>query len=218
MTNSGGSGCGRLSPLGYVTGTCYMAGNADLKPETSTAGEIGVAWEQTGWDVGLTYFHTDFKNKIDYAPLGFYQGLWWTMMKNIQKARTRGLEGSHHPADQKSDLAQQPDLHGRGENLSTGANLLKTPKLSLYSALGWQANDQLFAELSAEHTGKELDAGKLAEKAYTIVDTIVSYKVTPQWTVRGGVQNLFKKGPMADGLVDYYVPGRRMFVGLTSRF
>jgi len=32
------------------------------------------------------------------------------------------------------------------------------------------------------------------------------------------VQNLFKKGPMADGLVDYYVPGRRMFVGLTSRF
>ena len=104
------------------------------------------------------------------------------------------------------------------KNLTTGANLLSTPKLSWYSALGWQVNDQLFGEVSAQYTGKELDAGQAANKAYTIVDTVVSYKVTPQWTVRGGVENLFKKGPLADGLVDYYVPGRRMFVGLTSRF
>ena len=79
-------------------------------------------------------------------------------------------------------------------------------------------NDQLFGEVSAQYTGKELDAGALANKAYTIVDAVVSYKATPNWTVRGGVENLLKKGPMADGQVDYYVPGRRMFVGLTSRF
>ncbi|MEG0885118.1 MAG: TonB-dependent receptor, partial [Janthinobacterium sp.] len=56
--------------------------------------EIGVAWEQNGWDVGVTYFHTDFKNKIDYAPLGFYQKQWWTKMTNIQKARTSGVEAT----------------------------------------------------------------------------------------------------------------------------
>ena len=218
-TNSGGRGCGSLKPLGYVSGSCYMAGNADLKPETSTAGEIGVAWEQNGWDVGLTYFHTDFKNKIDYAPLGFYQKRWWTKMTNIQKARTSGLEATATiPLTKNLNWRNNVTYMAEAKNLTTGANLLSTPKLSWYSALGWQVNDQLFGEVSAQYTGKELDAGKLAEKAYTIVDTVVSYKVTPQWTVRGGVQNLFKKGPMADGLVDYYVPGRRMFVGLTSRF
>ncbi|MEG0885117.1 MAG: TonB-dependent receptor, partial [Janthinobacterium sp.] len=57
-TQSGGRGCGSLKPLGYITGGCYMAGNADLKPETSTAGEIGVAWEQNGWQ--MTTFLSSF--------------------------------------------------------------------------------------------------------------------------------------------------------------
>lgn len=218
-TNSGGRGCTSLRPLGYVSGTCYMAGNADLKPETSTAGEIGVAYESNGWDVGLTYFHTDFKNKIDYAPLGKFQGIWWTRMTNIQKARTSGLEGTATiPVTKNLSWRNNVTYMREAKNLTTGANLLSTPKLSWYSALGWQVNDQLFGEVSAQYTGRELDAGALANKAYTIVDAVVSYKATPHWTVRGGVENLLKKGPTADGQVDYYVPGRRMFVGLTSRF
>lgn len=78
--------------------------------------------------------------------------------------------------------------------------------------------------MSAQYTGKELDAdtrsskGRKPNQAYTIVDAVVSYKITPRWTVRGGVENLFQKGPTADGLVTYYVPSRRMFAGLTSRF
>ena len=218
-TNSGGRGCTSLRPLGYISGTCYMAGNADLKPETSTAGEIGVAYESNGWNVGLTYFHTDFKNKIDYAPLGKFQGIWWTRMTNIQKARTSGLEGTATiPVTKNLSWRNNVTYMREAKNLTTGANLLSTPKLSWYSALGWQVNDQLFGEVSAQYTGKELDAGALANKAYTIVDAVVSYKATPNWTVRGGVENLLKKGPMADGQVDYYVPGRRLFVGLTSRF
>ena len=218
-TNSGGRGCTSLRPLGYVSGTCYMAGNADLKPETSTAGEIGLAYENSGWDLGLTYFHTDFKNKIDYAPLGKFQGIWWTRMTNIQKARTSGLEATTTvPLTKHLSWRNNVTYMREAKNLTTGANLLSTPKLSWYSALGWQVNHQLFGEVSAQYTGKELDAGTLANKAYTIVDAVVSYKATPNWTVRGGVENLLKKGPMADGQVDYYVPGRRLFVGLTSRF
>ena len=218
-TNSGGRGCTSLRPLGYVSGTCYMAGNADLKPETSTAGEIGLAYENSGWDLGLTYFHTDFKNKIDYAPLGKFQGIWWTRMTNIQKARTSGLEATATvPLTKHLSWRNNVTYMREAKNLTTGANLLSTPKLSWYSALGWQVNHQLFGEVSAQYTGKELDAGTLANKAYTIVDAVVSYKATPNWTVRGGVENLLRKGPMADGQVDYYVPGRRLFAGLTSRF
>jgi outer membrane receptor for ferrienterochelin and colicins len=218
-TQSGGGGCGSLRPLGYVRGGCYMAGNADLVPETSTAAEIAVAYERDGWNVGLTYFHTDFKNKIDYAPLGFFQGRWWTKMTNIQKARTSGLEGTVTvPLAKNLEWRNNLTWMREAKNLTTGANLLSTPRLSWYSALGWQATGRLFGELSAQYTGRELDAGVAANRAYTIVDAVVSYKLTPGWTVRGGVENLLKKGPTADGLVDYYVPGRRMFVGATSRF
>ena len=224
-TNSGGRGCTSLRPLGYVSGTCYMAGNADLKPETSTAGEIGVAYDHNGWDAGLTYFHTDFKNKIDYAPLGKFQGIWWTKMTNIQKARTSGVEATlTAPLTKNLSWRNNLTYMAEAKNLTTGVNLLATPKVSLYSALGWQLNDQLYAEVSAQYTGKELDAQTRAStsrkpnRAYTIVDTVVSYKLTPNWTMRGGVENLFRKGPAADGLVEYYVPSRRLFAGLTSRF
>lgn len=218
-TNSGGNGCRSLVPLGYITGGCYMAGNADLKPETSTAGELGVAYERNGWDVGVTWFRNDFKNKIDYAPLGFFQNLWWTRLTNIQKARTSGLEATATvPLTKDLNWRNNVTYMKEAKNLTTGANLLATPRLSWYSALGWQVTDALFVEISAQYTGRELDAGPLY-RAYTMVDTVVSYKVTPRWTVRGGVENVLRKGPVADtGRETYYVPGRRMFAGLTTRF
>ncbi|WP_317203676.1 TonB-dependent receptor domain-containing protein [Janthinobacterium sp.] len=218
-TMSRGFGCTSLRPLGYSSGACYMAGNADLAPETSQSSEIGVGFVRAGWDLGLTYFHTDFKNKIDYAPLGFYQGLWWTKMANIQKARTRGVEATASvPLATNLRWRNNLTYMAEAKNLSTGANLLATPKVSLYSALGWQANDKLYAEVSAQYTGTQLDSGKVQTKAYTVVDTVATYKVGGRLTLRAGVENLFKKGPRADGLPNYYVPGRRAFVGLTSSF
>ena len=219
VTSSRGNGCAGLRPFGYVTGTCYMAGNPDLKPETSTSAELGVAFERAGWDAGLTFFHTDFKNKIDYAPLGFYQGLWWTMMENIQKARTRGLEGTLAiPLARSLTLRNNLTYMIEAKNLSTGASLLNTPKVSLFSALGWQANDKVYAELSAQHTGKQLGGGSIYTKKYTITDATVSYRMNDKLTVRGGVQNLFEEGPETVGVADNYVQGRRFFAGLTARF
>ncbi|MCL6485545.1 MAG: TonB-dependent receptor, partial [Janthinobacterium lividum] len=150
---------------------------------------------------------------------------WWTKMTNIQKARTSGLEGTLTiPLTKHVNWRNNLTYMAEAKNLTTGVNLLSTPKVSLYSALGWQVNEQLFGEVSAQYTGKELDAEsrsatrRTPNKAYTIVDAVVSYKVTPHWTLRGGVENLSKKGPANDGLVTDYVPGRRMFAGLTSRF
>ena len=73
-TESGGRGCGSLVVLGYGSGTCWMAGNPNLTPETSTNKEVGVSFDHGGWEAGLTYFHTDFTDKIEYAALGEYQG------------------------------------------------------------------------------------------------------------------------------------------------
>ncbi|MFH7519098.1 TonB-dependent receptor domain-containing protein, partial [Pseudomonas syringae group genomosp. 7] len=87
-------GCTSLIPFGYTRGGCYMAGNPDLDPETSTNREIGISFDNDLVDAGLTYFHTDFRNKIEYAPLGRFNGIWWTRMSNVQRARTSGMEGN----------------------------------------------------------------------------------------------------------------------------
>ncbi len=47
-----------MIPLGYTRGGCYMAGNPDLDPETSTNREIGISFDNDLIDVGVTYFNT----------------------------------------------------------------------------------------------------------------------------------------------------------------
>src|SRR5690606_11422383 len=91
-TFSRGNGCNSLRDLGYTTGGCYMAGNPDLKPEESTNYELGVGYDRAGWRFNVTYFHTDFENKIEYAALGFFEGQWWTRRENVERARTEGME------------------------------------------------------------------------------------------------------------------------------
>ncbi|WP_223305805.1 TonB-dependent receptor domain-containing protein [Massilia sp. NR 4-1] len=224
-TQSRGGGCGSLAPLGWTSrsGGCYMAGNADLKPETSTNAELGLNFQRAGWDLGMTYFHTNFKDKIEYDALGFFHGYWWTRMKNIQKARTRGIEASAN-VPLASSLTWRNNLTYMMEskNLTTGATLLATPKLSLFSALGWQASKPLYLELSAQYTGKQLHGGEsfgvTFAKAYTVTDLTANYAINPALTLRAGINNLTEEGPRADGKTNYYVPSRRFFLGLTSRF
>lgn len=218
-TNSGGNGCTGLIPLGYSGGGCWMTGNADLKPEESTNYEIGFGYDRDDWKFGLTYFHTDFENKIEYAPLGFFQGLWWTKRENVQEARTKGLEG----------IAQVPLLPSltwntnftwmiEAKNLVTGAQLITTPEWSAFSSLDWQATDRLGLFLSAQYTGEQLGGGNAITEGYTMFDLTGRFDVSDTVTFRAGVTNLFEKEINSTTGFNYYQPGRRFFVGLTSRF
>ncbi|TGV05175.1 TonB-dependent receptor, partial [Alcaligenaceae bacterium 429] len=91
-TQSGGNGCRGLAGMGWNSSStnadgsrgCYMIGNANLSPETSTNYELNIGYDYEGWAAEATYFHTDFKNKIDYQPLGYINGYWLTRMENAQ--------------------------------------------------------------------------------------------------------------------------------------
>ncbi|WP_174525292.1 TonB-dependent receptor domain-containing protein [Hydrogenophaga palleronii] len=220
-TQSGGNGCRGLAPMGWTSasGGCYMAGNPDLVPETSLNTEVGVGFARGVLDLGLTYFHTDFRNKIDYQPLGFFQGYWWTKMQNVQKARTRGLEGTA-TLPLASNITWRNNLTYmlEAKNLTTGASLLSTPELSWFSAVGWQVNNRLYTELAAQYTGKQLHGGTAFVKAYTTYDLSLTYQASDALKISAGLQNLTEEGPRADGATNYYVPSRRFFVGLSNRF
>jgi outer membrane receptor for ferrienterochelin and colicins len=236
-TQSGGNGCrgligmtardrngnvlldGNGNPIIYTSGGCYMAGNPDLKPEESTSYEFGLSYDGAAYQFSATYFHTDFENKIQYAPLGYFEGRWWTKNENIQRARTKGLE--------LTGLARLPyDLTLRGnatwmieaENLDTGASLITTPEWTGYASLDWRATERLGLMLSAQYTGEQLSGGSTLTNSHTEFDLSAAFDATEAVTLRAGVSNLFAEkigGSSGDG---YYSPGRRFFVGLTSRF
>ena len=228
-TQSGGNGCRSLAGMGWTStsvnadGTrgCYMAGNPDLQPETSTNFELGTSWDRNGWALGATYFHTNFKNKIDYQPLGFYNGFWWTRMANAQRARTRGLEGFVNVPLAKG-LTWNTNITKMFEskNLSTGASLLAVPGLSIYSSLQWQIRQGWSAMFSARHVGKEVVTTGTATtfaKAYTTFDVSMNYNVTDSMTLRAGIINLTDKETRTIG-ANYDNGGRTYFVGMTARF
>ncbi|GKS83389.1 TonB-dependent receptor [Acidovorax sp. SUPP1855] len=228
-TQSGGNGCRSLAGLGWTStrvnadGTrgCYMAGNPDLQPETSTNFELGTGYEQGGWAFGATYFHTDFKNKIDYQPLGLYNGFWWTRMANAQRARTRGLEANATvPLAPSLDWRTNATKMFESKNLTTGASLLSVPRLTVYSSLQWRIAPAWTADASARYVGKELvvtGAATTFAKAYTTVDLTTSYRLNETFTLRAGILNVADKQTRELGS-NYDNGGRTYFVGATARF
>ncbi|KAG0922434.1 hypothetical protein G6F53_013800 [Rhizopus delemar] len=87
-----------------------MAGNPDLDPETSTNREIGVSFDNDWVDAGLTYFHTDFRNKIEYAPLGRFNGIWQPQFP-LRRALALAHFGDLDEGSQEPDHRPQPDRH-----------------------------------------------------------------------------------------------------------
>nr|WP_286197479.1 TonB-dependent receptor [Variovorax boronicumulans] len=228
-TQSGGNGCRSLAGLGWTSASvnadgtrgCYMAGNPNLQPETSINHELGLGYERAGWSAGATYFHTNFRNKIDYQPLGFFNGYWWTRMENAQRARTRGLEAYLNvPLAKGLDWKNNFTRMFESKNLTTGAALLAVPKLVATSAVSWQIRPDWSADLSARYTGEEVVVTGTATtfaKAYTTVDLATNYRLNDTLTLRAGVINLGDKQTRETG-ANYDNGGRMYFVGATARF
>jgi len=235
-TQSGGRGCGSLTPEGWnsrlvsADGTtgCYMAGNPNLEPETSTNYELGVGFDQGGWSASATYFLTNFDDKIEQVPLrdipgqttSFVNGFWWTVAQNIQKARTRGVEASVTvPLHERVSWTTNATRMLESKNRTTGASLLVVPKITANTSLNWDVTDAWQLNLSAQHIGKQLVASSSASfaKAYTTVDLVTAYDVNENLTLRAGVLNLDDTSTLEDGN-DYDGGARTFFVGLTARF
>ncbi|KAF1014942.1 MAG: Colicin I receptor [Stenotrophomonas maltophilia] len=216
---SGGRGCTSLIPLGYVRGGCYMAGNPNLDSETSTNREIGISFDNDVVDAGVTYFHTDFNNKIEYDALGYFNGYWWTRMTNVARARTAGMEGNlNFRFGEQWRWRTSATWMKEAKNLTTGRNLIDTPEFSGYSSLDWTPGPAFSNSLSAQYTGKQSGVASTFVKAYTLYDLTGAWNVNEVLTLRGGVSNLAGKKVYADGAADYFVAGRSYFMSVTARF
>jgi len=214
-----GNGCPNALPS--LGAGCYMQGNADLKAETSLNKELGVEWApQSGWQASLTYFHNDYKDKIQagYTQIGLTADRKGRIFRweNAPKAIVQGLEGNlviPLLGEQGDRLKWSNNFTYmvENENKSTGQPLSVIPKYTVNTMLDWQATEQLSLLLTGTFYGKQepataninndprctanCDASTVLQtrSAYNVWGVSARYKVTDTVSVGFGVNNLADK-------------------------
>ncbi|CCJ88879.1 Outer Membrane Siderophore Receptor IroN [Cronobacter turicensis 564] len=228
-----GNGC----PIG-VSGSCYLLGNDNLKPEISINKEIGLEFTQDGFDAGLTWFRNDYRNKIVSGDrvVGFASNgnniLRW---ENGGKAVVEGLEGNLTIPVMKETLSWRTNATYmiKSEMKKNGNPLSVIPKYTVNTMLDWQVNDKLSTNLNWTFYGRQKPRqaaeirvegdGNLSRKevgAYSVVGVGINYALTKDLRLNGGVSNLFDKTLYREneGASTYNEPGRAYYAGVTMSF
>ncbi|WP_049294492.1 TonB-dependent siderophore receptor [Franconibacter helveticus] len=228
-----GNGC----PNNIASGSCYLLGNDDLKPEISINKEIGLEFTKDGFDAGITYFRNDYKNKIvagtellGYASNG-YNILQW---ENGGKAVVEGLEGNLTVPVVQDTLSWRTNATYmiQSKNKDTGNPLSIIPEYTINTMLDWQATDKLSANVNwtmygrqkpREYAESRNETGSMSSRevgAYSIVGVGMNYQLTKNLRVNGGISNLFDKQIYRenDGASTYNEPGRAYYAGVTMSF
>ena len=226
------------SSTGYVN--CYTTGNPDLDPEKSTNYEIGLSFNNHVVDSNLTYFYTDFKDKIVNKPYkhiasseidSTYQsrypyGVYYISPVNIENAKTEGFEGSFNMALGRDFVWKNTATYIlESKNKDTGAALIDTPEFTWYTSLVAKAYEPLDLEVNLQFVGEQYvtdsdTAPSAYLNSYWLLGINANYRLNDNLTLRAGVTNLLNEEVEAsDASDDYYtIEGRAVFIGLTARF
>lgn len=204
-------------------------GNPDLDPESSRTYEGGIDTNYNGFLASLTYFYTDFEDKIisDYLLDG--SSSW----KNLGEATIAGfeLETSYDlGAPMNWEWEVKPYFNATFltdyEDDTTGEDLRYTSGTTLSTGLVVDNRNGIFAQFNLTHTSdqdiQDWESGAypapiISLDSFTVADLTASYKFYEQeglgsFTVRGELTNLFdEEYAFAKG---YPMPGRGFFVSL----
>lgn len=184
-----------------VTGEIYR-GNANLQPEKSTTAELGVYYKnRANTEAHLTFFHTDFKDKIDLSdavttPLGDVR-----TYENVGKARIHGVElGTKFAvAPRVTAGVNWTWISSRiqsGDN--KGQPLRSTPKHAINLRLDWQPTDDTDVWLTGQYRSgmyrSKQAAGLSSTYApFTVFNLGVTHRLQKDLTLQFAVNNLFDK-------------------------
>lgn len=210
---------------GYGTATQggkgIIYGNPDLKPEKSLNEEISIAYDHdSGFNASLTFFNTDFKNKLtSYATGEVEDGTNFNIYKydNVGKANIKGVEvATGIPLAEDWNLSLNytyvdSKRKSDDEKLTSGQSLKgyaldKTPKHTANAKLDWQYNEDLNFYTRAHYEGKQVWAsqrnGYTAPRyrsGYTTMDMGMTYQLLKNTKLNLAVLNIAnEKGPKID--------------------
>ncbi len=184
-----------------ITGEVYR-GNTTLKPEKSTTEEIGFYYHNDhATDAHLTFFHTDFKEKIDLSDPTIIGGERVRVYENVGKARIHGVELG-------TDFALAPRLRAGlnwtflTSSIKSGVNkgqpLRSTPKQAVNLKLDWTPTDATDIWLNAQYRSGMYRSHQEAGLASTYHPfTVLNMGITHKWkdglSVQFAVNNLLNR-------------------------
>ena len=209
--------------------------NPDLDPEESDTYEGGIDFSYASFNASLTYFYTNFDDKIQGVPVGAYTGKY----ENTGEATMQGIEGefSYDMGTLFSwDFEVKPYVNfvylTQYEDDETDRDLKYTDKYHVSYGITVSDLEGFSANLNFAYTGKkkiddwqnsdlmgippEIEEGGFTVANLTVSKRIFDFNEYGGITLRGEVQNLFDKDyEYAKG---YTMPGRSFFLGLRYDF
>ena len=208
---SAGNGCWG-NPPGGTTG-CYLLENSDLKAETSINKELGIEFRSPdGLGASLTYFHNDYRDKIEAGRSPAYSfvagGKPYNVFQweNIPRAVVQGIEGNlTWPFEQDWLWSTNFTYMIESKNKETGEHLSTIPEYTINSTLDWSVTPawslRAKATVYGEQEGPKYDyygqplTGSATDKIppYALFGLSTQYKVNKHFRVTAGVDNLFDK-------------------------
>jgi len=210
--------------------------NPDLDPEESDTYEVGVDLSYGSFNSSLTYFYSDFEDKIQGVPVGAYTGKY----VNTGEVTIQGLEGEF-----SYDIGRlfswnfevKPYVSfvylTEYEDDETDRDLKYTEKYHVSYGITVSDLEGFFANLNLAYTGKkkiddwqnadpltwippEVQTGGFTVANLTISKKIFGFEKYGGITLRGEIQNLFDKD--YEYVQGYPMPGRTFFLGLRYDF
>lgn len=214
--------------LEYITvaagGRFIITGNPDLKPETSTSYEAGIAYYGTTWHVTATAFQNDLLGLIQTTCVENcgIRGRERRAYVNVEKARIRGTEigAQWAPVDGLTLSASYTYVDPR--NLSTDQELAERPNHSVKWALAWTVMPGSDVNVRGRYIGKQTvyqNSLPVRLDGYQLWSVDVSRDVNERLTLKAGIDNVFKKRLAEDSaLYSFAEPGRVLFIGLGASY
>ena len=185
-----------------ITGEIYR-GNTGLKPEKSTTQELGLYYQSDhGTDAHLTFFHTDFKNKIDLSDAVNIVGVGAVRTyENVGKARIHGAElGAKFTLSPKLSAGLNwtflTSQIKSGHNM--GQPLRSTPKQAVNLRLDWSPTRTTDVWMTAQYRSgmyRSKQAAGLAStyRPFTVLNMGATHKLKDGLSVQFAVNNLLNR-------------------------
>ena len=184
-----------------------FSGNLELRPETTSAGELGVAWEGKQFSLRATGFRNRLKDLIDFDFSTFTS-------VNVGRARTQGVEAeAAYSASHAMVRLNATFLDA--ENLVDGTDLLNRPKQSA-SLLGVWRPDRFTVSATVRYAGERRSYPYIALPSYTVADLALAWQGTERLQPYVRLLNAFDK--RYEEVAGYPAPRRAWVGGLAVRF
>lgn len=187
---------------------CWLTGNDELEPEESVSYEAGFAYQSDTKGLGLMYFNSSIKNKIERdtsTAVGMEGRTPLITYQNIGKAEIEGVE-----LDMWFDVTSSINVSANytytdAIDKESGDPLLKTPEHLANLDFNWRVIKDLNTFVRANYIGEQVITNSRRESVkvddYSLIGLGLGYDFE-QLKLKAGINNIFNT--VLDEGDDYY--------------